>query len=222
MNYVTAFKASPLLTFLKRVIFVIFSQRNRNEVGAGSHMISFITSASLFLWFPGCGLQVDMAAFIFKSCVCCHHNELQILRRMLHFLRKEDVTLTSVTYTNSLDWTAVHFHALDKSICSFQEQTPCLGTAFTSRMKHKNITPLRTAFKIMDGGNIVRHTIRKSWVLGDCAVFLNYLPKTTGYTLHQRETWEKQRLKAFSEQVLMNILVLGEASCSNIRRESML
>ena len=65
-------------------------------------MISFITVPSLFLWFPVCDLQVDMAAFLFKSCCCCHRNEVQILRRMLDLFRTHDVTLTSVTYTNSI------------------------------------------------------------------------------------------------------------------------
>lgn len=44
---------------------------------AGSRMISFIAVGALFMWFPGCGLQVDMAAFLFKSSVCCHRNRFQ-------------------------------------------------------------------------------------------------------------------------------------------------
>lgn len=72
------------------------------DLAPGSCMISFITVPSLFLWFPVCDLQVDMAAFLFKSCCCCHRNEVQILRRLLDLFRTHDVTLTSVTYTNSI------------------------------------------------------------------------------------------------------------------------
>ena len=77
-------------------------RRAGTDLAAGSCMISFITSPSLFLRFPGCDLQVDMAAFLFKSCCCCHRNEVQILRQMLHLFRTDHVTLTSVTYTNSI------------------------------------------------------------------------------------------------------------------------
>jgi hypothetical protein len=77
-------------------------RRAGTDLAAGSCMISFITDPSLFLWFPGCDLQVDMAAFLFKSCCGCHSNEVQILRRMLDLFRTHDVTLTSVTYADSI------------------------------------------------------------------------------------------------------------------------
>lgn len=105
MNCVTICKACP-----PPPIDVLYSWRQLlssfrkagTDLAAGSCMISFITVPSLFLWFPVCGLQVDMAAFLFKSCCCCHRNEVQILRRMLDLFRTHDVTLTSVTYTNSI------------------------------------------------------------------------------------------------------------------------
>jgi hypothetical protein len=130
MNCVTICKACPSIDVLYSLRQPLSSFRKAGtDLDTVLCMISFITVPSLFLWFPVCDLQVDMAAFLFKTCCCCHRNEVQILRRMLDLFRTHDVTLTSVTYTNSIlsgcPLTALYIRKVSPS---FEAGTPNLGT----------------------------------------------------------------------------------------------